>query len=271
MRATVLLILALLPGLLLGACGEADSDERIRLATTTSTDNSGLLKAILPAFEATHGARVDVIAVGTGQALALGRRGEADLVLAHARSREDAFIEAGHGLDRRDVMWNDFVLVGPPEDPAQVKGMRDAGAALRKIADARATFISRGDDSGTHIRERTLWEKAGGHRPWEGYLSAGQGMGPCLTIAYEKKAYTLTDRGTLLAHPGRLDLHILVQGDLALRNPYGAMLVNPSHHPHANAKGARALLDYLTSAKGQEAIGAFRVDGKILFHPHQAR
>jgi tungstate transport system substrate-binding protein len=271
MRTLYSLTFALLLVLALGACADKATPTRIRLATTTSTDNSGLLRAILPAFEARHGLQVDVIAVGTGQALALAKRGEADLLLVHARSREDAFIEAGDGIDRRDVMWNDFVIVGPPDDPAGVAGGQNGAEALKKIAAAGATFVSRGDDSGTHIREQALWEEAGGRADWTGYLSAGDGMGPCLTIAYEKRGYTLTDRGTFLARRGGQDLVVLVEGDPALRNPYGALLVNPERHAHVQVEGARLLLDYLTSAEGQKAIGAFRVDGDVLFHPNLER
>ena len=265
MRAGLLLLLTTV---VLAACGgEGDGPRRVRLATTTSTDNSGLLRAVLPAFEASYGAPVDVLAVGTGQALELGARGEADLVLVHARAREDAFVEAGHGTDRRDVMWNDFVLLGPPSDPAKVNGAESAARAFAAIAKAGALFVSRGDDSGTHTKERALWQVAGGRPEWDGYLSAGQGMGPCLTIAHEKRAYVLADRGTFLAYRGRTDLVVHVEGRDDLRNPYGAMLVNPERHGHVNAKGARALLDFLTSKEGQEAIGAFRVGGEVLFHP----
>lgn len=263
LATTVLLSLALL------ACGGDDGKKRrIRLATTTSTDNSGLLAAILPAFEQEYGAGVDVVAVGTGQALALGERGECDMVLVHARVREDEFIAAGHGTDRRDIMWNDFLIAGPPEDPAGVSGMKDAAAALQKIAATGARFVSRGDDSGTHIREGDLWASGGGLPEWKGYLLAGQGMGPCLTIADEKNTYVLTDRGTYLAYRGRLDLDVLVEGDPALRNPYGAMLVNAERHSHVNAEGARALLEYLVSPAGRKAIGEFRVNGETLFRPH---
>ncbi|MDA1194377.1 MAG: substrate-binding domain-containing protein [Planctomycetota bacterium] len=253
----------------LAACGDApDAGARVRLATTTSTENSGLLRAILPAFEAESGLRVDVIAVGTGQALALGERGEADLVLVHARPLEDAFVAAGHGVERRDVMWNDFVIAGPPADPAGVRGLRDGAAALTRLAAAGATFVARGDGSGTDVREQALWRAGGGRPSWAGYLVAGQGMGPCLTIADEKRAYVLTDRGTLLAYRARLELQVLVEGDEDLRNPYGAILVNPARHAHVNAEGARALLAWLTSPAGQAAIAAFRVGEHVLFHPH---
>lgn len=251
-------------------CGESEpAPQSIRLATTTSTYNSGLLDHLLPAFKERERIEVQVIAVGTGQALALGERGDADLLLVHARKREDAFVDAGHGVERRDIMWNDFIVVGPAADPAGVSGLRDAAEAFRRIRAKQARFVSRGDDSGTHIRERAIWEKTGREPPrgTEHYLEAGQGMGRCLTIAGEKRAYVLTDRGTFLAYRSRLDLEVLVEGDPMLRNPYGAILVNPARHPHVKAAAARKLLDYLTSEEGQQRIGAFRVDGQVLFHP----
>lgn len=267
MRRILPLVLA---GLVLGVlagCGGGPRERPIRLATTTSTDNSGLLRAILPAFEERYGASVDVIAVGTGRALKHGEDGDADLLLVHARAREDAFVAAGYGVDRRDVMWNDFVILGPAADPAGIADAPDAAEALRRIARAQATFISRGDDSGTHTKERGLWAAAGARPGWDAYISAGSGMGACLTMADEKRAYVLADRGTFLAFRARLDLVVLHSGGPALRNPYGAILVNPARHAHVNAAGARALLDHLTSKEGQAAIAAFRVKGEVLFHP----
>ncbi len=266
MRVPLLTLALLAAGLM--ACGEnGDSAaERVRLATTTSTENSGLLDHLLPSFEEATGLRVDVIAVGTGQALANAERGDADLILVHAREREDAFVTAGHGIDRRDMMWNDFVIVGPPDDPAGIHGETNAALALPRIADSGNVFVSRGDDSGTHIRELALWEATHSY-PRDGYLEAGQGMGACLVIAHEKRGYTLTDRGTFLAFRDRLDLVVHVEGDVRLRNPYGAILVNPEKHEHVNADGARKLIDYLTSDEGQAAIGGFRVGDEVLFHP----
>jgi len=262
-----LLAAVFLAALSVGCGHDTGASARVRLVTTTSTANSGLLTHLLEPFREETDIDVVVVAVGTGQALALGSRGDADLVLVHARAREDAFVAAGHGVDRRDVMWNDFVIVGPPSDPADVRGETDPGAALRRILTAKALFVSRGDDSGTHIRERALWKKAGldpeGH---EHYWKAGQGMGKCLVMADEKSAYALSDRGTYLAFRGRTDLAILVSGDVSLRNPYGAIRVNPEKHPGVQANAARKLLDYLTSATGQERIASFRVDGEILFH-----
>ena len=268
MRARILFSIAL--GLILSAagCGEESESPHIRLATTTSTYDSGLLEFLLPPFEASAGVKVDTVAVGTGRALALGRNGDADIILVHARAREDEFVAQGFGIDRRDIMWNDFLIAGPPEDPAGVGGLTDAAEALRRIAAAEAVFISRGDDSGTHTMEKSIWKAAGLTPEWPEYKEAGQGMGACLTIANEMRGYLLADRGTFLAFAGKVDLAVLVEGDPVLRNPYGAILVNPEKHPGANTEGARKLLEYLTSAEGQKRIGEFRVGGGVLFHPH---
>lgn len=263
----IALSLALLAAL---GCGGKAEPTRLRLATTTSTENSGLLDWLLPPFEERENVRIERIAVGTGQALALGERGDADVVLVHARSREDEFVAKEYGVDRRDVMWNDFLIAGPADDPAGVRGKRDAAAALQEIAAAKATFVSRGDDSGTHIREKNLWQAGGGRPAWQEYLEAGQGMGPCLAIADEKQAYVLADRGTYLAYGRKVDLEVLVEGDPALRNPYGVILVNPERHPHVEAAAGRRLIDYLTSDEGQARIATFRKDGQVLFHPHRA-
>ena len=247
----------------------ADAPDRVlTLATTTSTENSGLLKYLLDPWQAETGISVRVIAVGTGKALKLAERGDADLLLVHAREREDAFVDAGFGIERRDLMWNDFVVLGPPGDPAGVKGLPDVAAALRQIADRGATFVSRGDDSGTHIREQALW-KAAGVEPEgkEWYLKAGQGMGPCLTMADERRAYILSDRGTYIAVRAAKELDVLVEGDRRLRNPYGIILVNPAKHPRVHQGPARKLHAYLTSPEGQRRIGAFRKDREVLFHP----
>lgn len=242
-------------------------DRVIRLATTTSTENSGLLAAILPAFEKQQGYRVRVVAVGTGAALRIGSNGDADLVLVHARTAEDRFVADGYGVERRDVMYNDFVIVGPPGDPARLRGARSAPAAMRAIAARGARFVSRGDESGTHAMELALWKAAGGLPRWPGYAAAGRGMGEVLVMASELQAHALTDRGTWVAMKSRLDLAVLVQGDPALANPYGIIAVNPARHPHVNAAGARALIDWLVSAEGQRRIAAFRVGGEALFFP----
>jgi tungstate transport system substrate-binding protein len=259
---------------------------RLVLATTTSTDDSGLLKAILPDFEARYGATVEVIAVGTGQAIQLGENGDADVILVHARSREDAFVEAGFGINRQDVMYNDFVIVGPATDPAGIREMTDVAAALTRLAETQSLFVSRGDDSGTHTKEQALWQATSlplievsnikgadqTHVRPEGdwYLSVGQGMGATLTVANEQQAYTLSDRATFLARKLEgLDLEILVEGDSRLFNPYGVIAVNPELHPHVNAAGAEAFINWITSLETQQLISQFGVDkfGMPLFVP----
>lgn len=239
----------------------------VRLATTTSTDNSGLLAVLLPPFEQQSGYRVHVIAVGTGKALRLAREGDVDLVLVHARAAEDKLVADGFGVDRRDVMHNDFVIVGPPADPAGLKGMDNAAAALAKIAASGQVFVSRGDDSGTHKKERTLWQTSGTQPEGPWYREAGQGMGKVLQIAAELDAYTLTDRGTWLAMKSKSPLQILVEGDPGLFNPYGVIAVNPERFPDLNYQGAEALMDWMTSPEGQKIIGDFRIEGEPLFIP----
>ena len=206
---------------------EAATPTRLILATTTSTYDSGLLDAILPVFEDETGVDVDVIAVGTGEALAMGEAGDADVLLVHARAHEDAFVAAGHGTARYDVMYNDFVVVGPDGDPAEIGVMADAAAACAQIADTQSTFVSRGDDSGTHTKEKAIWEAAGVTPAGDWYLSAGQGMGAVLTMSDEQQAYTLSDRATYLARKAEgLGLEVLVEGDPILFNPYGVIPVS---------------------------------------------
>jgi len=243
----------------------------IRLATTTSTENSGLLTYLLPKFEKTCVCKVLVVAVGTGKALKLGEDGNADAVLVHARSAEDAFIATGHGVDRRDVMYNDFVLIGPINDPAKIKGEKDIIKAMEKIALSKSKFVSRGDESGTHIMEKSYW-KAANIKPEEinksrWYFSAGQGMGEVLAMSGEMRAYTLTDRGTYIAYRERIGLPILMEGDPPMYNPYGIIAVNPKKYPDANYKGATALINWITSKEGQQLIASFKVDGEQLFVP----
>jgi len=249
------------------AASRPPADRVIRMATTTSTENSGLLGWLLPPFEQSKGYSVRVVAVGTGAALKIGANGDADLVLVHARAAEDRFVAAGHGVDRRDVMFNDFVMVGPKADPAGVRAAGGAGAALRAVAERRQRFVSRGDDSGTHQMELDLWKSVGGLPKWPGYLSAGRGMGEVLAMAGELQAYALTDRGTWASMRGKLDLAVLSEGDPALANPYGVIAVNPARHPGVNAKGARELIDWLTSPQGQARIASFKVGGETLFFP----
>lgn len=274
------------------ACGSSESDlaepmlaeeaDVLRLATTTSTDNSGLLEAILPVFEAAYEARVDVIAVGTGQALALGEAGDVDVILVHALSRELAFVADGHGVARLGVMFNDFVLVGPAADPAGIGGMTQAAEAFRAIAQAEATFASRGDDSGTHTKERDLWMAAGLSADPEGewYKSLGQGMAETLRFTAETEGYALTDRATYLALQERLgDLTILVGGgsiddneDDALYNPYGVIPIVPTKNENINGELAADFAAWLTSIETQEMIASFGMEqyGQPLFYPDSA-
>ncbi len=275
MRIRLTLISCLL--LLLVACGSGEP-EVLRLATTTSTDDSGLLAAILPDFEEANDAQVNVVAVGTGQAIALGEAGDVDVILVHARSWEDDFVAAGHGTARYDVMYNDFVLVGPAADPAGVGGMTVVGEALAAIAGTEALFASRGDDSGTHTEELALWEVAGlavdANNEW--YNSLGQGMGDTLVFANEAGAYTLTDRATFLANQANLpNLAILVGGDSIadnqdpnLLNPYGVIPVNPDKG-NINQELAQQFVEWLTSLETQELIATFGVEqfGQPLFYP----
>jgi tungstate transport system substrate-binding protein len=240
------------------------------LATTTSTENSGLLAYLLPDFEEQYGVKMDVIAVGTGQALKLGEDGNADVLLVHARNLEDAFMEAGHGVRREDVMYNDFVIVGPADDPAGIKGMSDAVEAFKTMAEKEVDFVSRGDESGTHTKEKTIWEQAGIQPEGDWYISAGQGMGAVLTMADEQTAYTLSDRATYLARTLEgIKLDILVEGDPILFNPYGVIAVNPDKGAHIKNELANTFIDWLISVPTQEKIGQFGVDefGSPLFTP----
>jgi tungstate transport system substrate-binding protein len=280
MRVNRLYLLWIFVGGLLAACGGSEP-QVLRLATTTSTDNSGLLDVILPDFEAQYNARVDVVAVGTGQAIALGEAGDADVLLVHARSREDAFVADGHGTGRWDVMYNDFVIVGPAADPAGIQGMSSAQDALAAIAKTGATFASRGDDSGTHTKEKSLWQAAGlpAEPAADWYKSLGQGMGDTLRFANETNAYTLTDRGTLLAlQENSPNLVVLVGGDSiaenqdqALFNPYGVIPVNPDKG-NINYDLAQQFVTWLTSVETQAKIAEFGRDkfGQPLFYPNSA-
>jgi tungstate transport system substrate-binding protein len=243
---------------------------RLVLATTTSTQDSGLLDVILPDFEAQAKVDVDVIAVGTGQSLKLGEDGNADVVLVHARNLEDAFMEAGHGVRREDVMYNDFVIVGPPDDPAGIQGSATAAEAFSKIAEAGAPFISRGDESGTHNKELAVWAEAGIEPEGDWYIASGQGMGAVLTMANEQQAYTLSDRATYLARTLEgTDLVILVEGDPVLFNPYGVIAVNPEKNPAIQGDLANQFIDWIISLPVQEQIEQFGVEefGQSLFVP----
>ena len=253
---------------MLVAVSYASAEVRLKLATTTSTDNSGLLKVLLPPFEKMLGVRVDVIAVGTGKALALGKNGDVDVVLVHARSAEDQFVKDGYGVNRRDVMYNDFVVLGPANDPAGVKDMKDAVAALKIISAKKSPFTSRGDDSGTHKREKNLWKETGIEPSGDWYMETGQGMGATLQVADEKQAYTIADRGTYLAYKDKIDLYILVENDTEkLANPYGIIAVNPAKYCHVNYIHAMSLIGWITSVEGQKIIGGYKRFGELLFHP----
>jgi tungstate transport system substrate-binding protein len=249
----------------------ASAQQFITVASTTSTEQSGLFGHILPIFERKTGIDVRVVALGTGQALDLARRGDADVVFVHARVAEEEFLREGHGVRRLPVMYNDFVLIGPKSDPAKIAGDADTLDALRKIKNAGAPFVSRGDRSGTHIAEVSLWTMAGvdiatEKGPW--YRETGQGMGPALNTASSMNAYLLSDRGTWLAFKNRGELSILVEGDKRLMNQYGVMLVNPEKHANVKREQGQAFIDWLVSPEGQAAIGDYKIDGEQLFFPN---
>jgi tungstate transport system substrate-binding protein len=245
------------------------AEERLKVSSTTSTDNTGLFRVLNLPFEKRFGCRIDVVAVGTGKALKIGEMGDTDVVFVHSKPAEDTFVAAGHGINRRDVMYNDFIIIGPTNDPAVIRGTRDAKKALAAIAKAGRPFISRGDDSGTHKKEKSLWNKAGIIPEGRWYSEAGQGMGAVIHIANEKLAYTLADRGTYLAYKNKVALEILCEGDPDLFNPYGIIAVNPAKHPHVNYVLAMAYIGWVTSPDGQKIIGEFGKEqfGQPLFIP----
>ncbi|MFN9775775.1 MAG: substrate-binding domain-containing protein [Burkholderiales bacterium] len=253
------------------ACGAAWAQSTfIVVASTTSTEQSGLFKHLLPAFTKQTGIEVRVVALGTGQALDTARRGDADVVLVHDPEAERKFVAEGFATRRHDVMYNDFVVVGPGADPARVAGLKDANEALRRIAAAQAPFVSRGDRSGTHAAELRLWKDAGVELEkvrgaW--YRETGSGMGPALNTASGMNAYLLTDRGTWLSFRNRGELKVLVEGDRRLFNPYGVMLVNPARHAHVKAEAGQRFIDWLVSPAGQKTIADYRIDGEQLFFP----
>ncbi|MCK1544613.1 substrate-binding domain-containing protein [Bradyrhizobium sp. 147] len=263
--------IAAIGALLLWSTIALAQDRTITVASTTSTEQSGLFGYLLPLFSKASGIDVKVVAVGTGQALDIGRRGDADVVFVHDRVAEDKFMSEGQGVKRFDVMYNDFVIVGPKSDPAQIAGSKDVTDALRKIAAAKAPFISRGDKSGTHAAELRLWEEAGvdlsaAKDGW--YREIGQGMGPALNMASSSNAYLVSDRGTWLSFKNRGELAILTEGDKRLFNQYGVMLVNPALHPNVKVKDGQAFIDWLISSKGQDAIAGYKVGGEQLFFPN---
>jgi tungstate transport system substrate-binding protein len=243
----------------------------ITVASTTSTEQSGLFKHLLPQFEKKTGIQVRVVALGTGQALDMGRRGDADVVFVHARPLEEKFVAEGFGVKRLEVMYNDFVLIGPKADPAKVIGGKDIREAFRRVKDARALFVSRGDKSGTHFAELEIWKAAGiditkERGPW--YRDTGQGMGPALNGAAGMNAYILADRGTWLSFKNRADLGIVLEGDKRLFNQYGIILVNPAKHPTVKKEMAQAFIDWVVSPEGQDAIAAYKIGGQQLFFPN---
>lgn len=259
-------MLRVLTILLLTLAAPAFAAEHLRMSTTTSTENSGLLKVLLPPFEQQNDVKVDVISVGTGKALKLGEAGDVDVVLVHARKLEDKFVLDGFGVNRKDVMYNDFVILGPAADPAGVKGSKTAAAALAKIAAKQAPFVSRGDESGTHAKEKELWQQAGGVPKAAWYVEAGQGMGEVIIMATEKQGYALSDRGTYNAFKKtKTDLAIVFDGEQGLFNPYGVIAVNPQKHPHVKYDLALKFIDFITGAEGQKIIAGYKVGGDPAF------
>ncbi|MGD8111761.1 substrate-binding domain-containing protein [Vibrio sp. TRT 17S01] len=247
------------------SASSAEGNEHIRLATTTSTYHSGLLDYLLPKFEQDTGYKVDVIAAGTGKSLKMGENGDVDLVMTHAPKAEATFVHNGYGVLPRKLMYNDFVIVGPDSDPAKIANQKDVATVFKNIANSNVTFVSRGDDSGTHKKEKGIWEQSKIEANFGGYRSVGQGMGPTLNMASEMQGYTMTDRGTWLAYNNKLDLKILFQGDKQLFNPYQVILVNPERYPTINYQGAKVFSDWLVNPKGQKLINEFKLNGKQLF------
>jgi tungstate transport system substrate-binding protein len=263
------------PAALLGLClalsqAVARAQTTLVMASTTSTEQSGLFGHLLPAFKAASGLDVKVVALGTGQALDMGRRGDADVLFVHDPVAEEKLVADGFGLQRWPVMYNDFVLIGPGNDPAQVRG-KDIAQALQKIAQTQAAFVSRGDKSGTHAAELRYWAMAGTSHMGAGYKACGCGMGPALNMAASMGAYVLADRGTWLSFKNRADLAVLVQGDERLFNPYGVIAVNPAKHPHVKVKEAQRFIDWVTSPAGQAHIAAYKIGGEQLFFPSAKR
>jgi tungstate transport system substrate-binding protein len=247
------------------------ADQFIVVQSTTSTQNSGLLDYILPMFKDESGIEVRVVAVGTGQAIKNAKNGDGDVLLVHAKSAEEKFVEEGYGVERFDVMYNDFVIVGPESDPAGVKGVKDAEAALATIAKKQAIFASRGDDSGTHKKEKSLWKGAGvdpskASGTW--YRETGSGMGATLNAAVGMGAYTLTDRATWISFKNKGDFEIMVEGDPDLFNQYGVILVNPKKYPNVKSEAGQEFIDWITGPEGQAAIASYKVDGQQLFYPN---
>lgn len=239
----------------------------LRLSTTTSTENSGLMSVLSPVFEKKHNVRLDVLAVGTGKALRIGANGDVDVVLVHAPEAEIEYVKQGAFIDRSAVMHNDFVIVGPINNPAGISSSNTVIEALNKIAESQSTFISRGDDSGTNKKEKQLWKLAGVEPKGSWYISAGQGMGAVLKMANEIQAYTLTDRGTYIAFSDKITLHVQLEGDPPLFNPYHVMAVNPEKHQHVQYEMAKKYINFLTGVQGQKIISDYKKAGQQLFYP----
>jgi tungstate transport system substrate-binding protein len=259
-------VYALLLVILAGPACDNDATEIIKMATTTSAANTGLLDYLLPEFENDTGIHVDYIATGTGKALMHGRNGDVDVVLVHAPPAEEAFVREGFGVERIPVMWNDFVILGPPDDPGALNEAEDAADAMRRLGASGARFVSRGDDSGTHKKEMELWKQAGVQPQGAWYIEAGQGMGACLTMANNMQAYVLTDRGTYLSRVDELELTVAFEGDPLLINPYTIIAVSSQKHPQVNAAGVERLIEWVTSSRAQTLIGEYRINGQELFH-----
>lgn len=255
----------------LSTAQHSTAEQRIKMATTTSTQNSGLLDILNPVFEQQYGIKVDVIAVGTGKALRLGQNGDVDLVFVHAPVAEIDFVNAGQGIEREAVMHNDFVILGPEHDPAKLRQATAITTAMKQLSQTKSVFISRGDDSGTHKKEKNLWKMAGLEPEGDWYLSVGQGMGAVLQIANDKLAYTISDRGTYLAYIDKVELAIVFENDESLFNPYHIILVNPDKHPHTRIAQAREYSAFIRGQAGQKLIRDFRINDKVLFHPDVIR
>ncbi|MGE4343779.1 MAG: substrate-binding domain-containing protein [Geoalkalibacter sp.] len=268
MKKTSVLKVALVLFYVLVVVQPVSAAERLRMATTTSTENSGLLDQLLPPFEELYDCQVAVIAVGTGKALKIAESGDVDIVLVHARALEDAFVAAGYGVNRHDVMYNDFVILGPVDDPADAAQAFSAAEALAVIADAQSPFVSRGDESGTHQKEKQLWEQADISPEGQWYIESGRGMGEVIVMATQKDGYTLADRGTYIAFKKeKTDLEIVFEGDDGLFNPYGVIAVNPQKHPHVKYDLAMKFVEFITGPAGQEIIDDFKIDGEQVFFP----
>jgi len=256
--------------LLLCVVGFGHAEDILKLATTTSTYETGLLDHIFPPFEKKHGVKIHIVSVGTGKAMTIAENGDVDIIMVHARQAEDKFVAQDYGVNRRDVMCNDFLIMGPKEDPAGIAGLKNAKLALRRILESRQTFVSRGDNSGTYKKEKSLWRKAGCTPSGRWYLEAGQGMSATLRMADEKNAYVMLDRATYLTNRGKIRLRKMVENDPDLFNPYGVIAVSPYKYPHVRYELAMVFIGWVTSPECQKMIADYRRDGEQLYHPNAA-